>query len=349
MDIGSGTKDILLYDERKHIENCIKIVVPSPSSIYARKIIETTKLRKNLLIYGDVIGGGKFTSALLNHIKNDLSVTMSKYSAYSVRNDLNQVKEFGIKIRENNDLPEVFDGEVLELDEINLNKLKEFLMNCDEDLSDIDAIGIAIQDHGAAPFGMSNRKFRIRMMKDLLSKRNDLFNLAFDEGAIPKNFIRMNSAFKASKRILPETRVLIMDTSFAAILGCLCDPIVKKTDSLLAINFGNDHTLASIISGTKVCGVMEHHTKLLNPTKIKNLIDRFVRSKIDDGDIFNDGGHGSFYIHPLKKFEIELIAVTGPNRNLIKKTGLKYHFATPGGDMMMTGPLGLAMAAKKII
>jgi uncharacterized protein (DUF1786 family) len=347
MDIGSGTKDILLYDDKKNIENCIKIVVPSPSSIYARKVIETTKLRKNLLIYGDVIGGGKFTSALLSHIKNGLSVTMSVSSAYSVRNDLEHVKEFGIRIIENNDLPKVFDGEEIELDELDLNKLKEFLMNYGEDLSDIDAIGIAVQDHGAAPVGMSNRKFRIRKMKELLSKRNNIFNLAYIEDTIPQNFIRMNSAFKASKRILPETRVLIMDTSFAAILGCLCDPIVKKADSFLAINFGNDHTLAFIISGTEVCGIMEHHTKLLNPEKIRNLIIKFISSKIDDSDIFNDGGHGSFYLGPLKKFEIELIVVTGPNRNLIKKTGLKYHFATPGGDMMMTGPLGLVMAAKK--
>ncbi len=347
MDIGSGTKDILLYDDKKNIENCIKIVVPSPSSIYARKVIETTKLRKNLLIYGDVIGGGKFTSALLSHIKNGLSVTMSVSSAYSVRNDLEHVKEFGIRIIENNDLPKVFDGEEIKLDELDLNKLKEFLMNHGEDLSDIDAIGIAVQDHGAAPVGMSNRKFRIRKMKELLSKRNNIFNLAYIEDTIPQNFIRMNSAFKASKRILPETRVLIMDTSFAAILGCLCDPIVKKADSFLAINFGNDHTLAFIISGTEVCGIMEHHTKLLNPEKIRNLIIKFISSKIDDSDIFNDGGHGSFYLGPLKKFEIELIVVTGPNRNLIKKTGLKYHFATPGGDMMMTGPLGLVMAAKK--
>jgi uncharacterized protein (DUF1786 family) len=349
MDIGSGTKDILLYDDEKNIENCIKIVVPSPSSIYARKVIETTKLRKNLLIYGDVIGGGKFTSALLSHIKNGLSVTMDEYSAYSVRNDLEQVKEFGIRIIKTNNLPKVFDGKEIELDEIDLKKLKEFLINYDEDLSDIDAIGIAVQDHGAAPVGMSNRKFRIRKMKELLSKRNDIFDLTFIENTIPRNFIRMNSAFKASKRILTEKRVIIMDTSFAAILGCLCDPIIKKTDPFLAINFGNDHTLAFIISGTEVCGMMEHHTKLLNPEKIRNLIDRFVSSKIDDSDIFNDGGHGAFYLSPLKKFEIELIAATGPNRNLIKKTGLKYHFATPGGDMMMTGPLGLAMAAKEKI
>jgi len=41
------------------------------------------------------------------------------------------------------------------------------------------------------------------------------------------------------------------------------------------------------------------------------------------------------------------VVVTGPNRNLIKETGLDYYFASLGGDMMMTGPIGLIASAKK--
>jgi len=39
MDIGAGTSDILLYDDRKEsIENCIKMVLPSPSLVYVAKL-----------------------------------------------------------------------------------------------------------------------------------------------------------------------------------------------------------------------------------------------------------------------------------------------------------------------
>jgi len=43
---------------------------------------------------------------------------------------------------------------------------------------------------------------------------------------------------------------------------------------------------------------------------------------------------------------VGLIAATGPNRFLIEKARVKAHFATPAGDMMMTGPMGLVAAAK---
>jgi len=53
---------VLLYDdEKENVENCIKIVLPSPSQIFAAKIREATQLRQDVLIKGDIIGGGAFT------------------------------------------------------------------------------------------------------------------------------------------------------------------------------------------------------------------------------------------------------------------------------------------------
>ena len=51
LDIGAGTQDILLYDdEKKSVENCIKIVLPSPSQILAAKVREATQLCQDLYI-----------------------------------------------------------------------------------------------------------------------------------------------------------------------------------------------------------------------------------------------------------------------------------------------------------
>ena len=49
LDIGTGTEDILLYDdEKENVENGIKIVLPSPSQIFASKIREATQLRRDV-------------------------------------------------------------------------------------------------------------------------------------------------------------------------------------------------------------------------------------------------------------------------------------------------------------
>ena len=99
VDIGAGTQDILLFDSRKHrVENCIKMVLPSPSQLFALRVKEATQQRQALFIKGDIIGGGSFTSALRNHLGTGLQVFMTENSAYTVRNDLGEVQKLGIQL-----------------------------------------------------------------------------------------------------------------------------------------------------------------------------------------------------------------------------------------------------------
>ena len=349
LDIGAGTEDVLLYDDRKKsIENCIKIVLPSPSQVFAEKVRKATRLYKNIFVRGDIIGGGAFVFALRNHVENGLRVIMTENAAYTVRNDLNEVRDLGIKITTEENEFEAFKGESLTIEEVNLVKLQNFLSEFDETLSDVDVVAIAVQDHGVFPKGMSNRRFRIQKMKGLLKGNPRPENLAFTEEEIPQYFLRMKSAALVSKRQLPKAKVLLMDTSPAAILGCLVDPVVEKADPVLAVNVGNGHTMAAIISKGKIVGVMEHHTRLLNPQKIERLLVTFVDGKLSDEEVFKDNGHGLFFLaEPLGFSRIEMVAATGPNRNILAKTNLSVHFATPAGDVMMTGPMGLVEATQR--
>ncbi|MDH7501039.1 MAG: pyruvate formate-lyase activating enzyme, partial [candidate division NC10 bacterium] len=62
--------------------------------------------------------------------------------------------------------------------------------------------------------------------------------------------------------------------------------------------------------------------------------------------VFQGGGHGMFYLkRPPGLSRLALIAVTGPHREMARKTRLPCHYPAPYGDMMMTGPAGLVMAA----
>jgi uncharacterized protein (DUF1786 family) len=141
---------------------------------------------------------------------------------------------------------------------------------------------------------------------------------------------------------------MVMDTSPDAILGCLMDSAIGNSDPILVINLGNGHTMSAIISNNEIIALMEHHTGLLNPQKIEKLLKDFADGKISNNEVYNDNGHGLFYLKkPPSYSKIEKIVVTGPNRNILAKTGLPVHFATPAGDVMMSGPIGLVEAVKR--
>jgi uncharacterized protein (DUF1786 family) len=349
IDVGAGTSDILLYDDRKQsIENCIKMVLPSPSLVYAAQVREATQRGLDLYVKGNIIGGGALTSALRRHLKQGLRVLMTEYAAYAVRNLLEQVADLGIEIATDDTAVKSFDGVTLHLDEIPINTVHAFVSEFDETLMDVDVVAIAVQDHGVFPQGMSNRQFRIRKIHEVLIHDPAPESLAFLEDELPPYFLRMQAAAHSSRSQLPHAKVLLMDTAPAAVLGCLQDSAVHNLDPILAVNVGNGHTMAAIISGGHVVGVMEHHTRALTPPKIEHLLTQFGDGQLRDDDVFQDGGHGVFYLTTPPGFaHLQTIAATGPNRRILADTALPVHFAAPAGDVMMTGPIGLIHAVKQ--
>ncbi len=348
LDIGAGTEDVLLYDSRKKsIENCVKMVLPSPSQVFAAKVREATRFYKDIFVNGDIIGGGAFAFALRNHVEKGLRVVMTENAAYTIRNDLDEVRELGIEITQESP-PNNFNGETLTIEEVNLSRLEAFLCNFNETLSNADVVALAVQDHGVFPKGKSNRKFRIQKMRELLESNPRPESLAFWEDEVPSCFLRMKAAAQASRRQLPKAKVLVMDTSPAAILGCLKDTAVEEADPVLAFNVGNGHTMAAIIVGGRIVGIMEHHTRLLNPQKIEQIGVDFADGKLSDEEVFKDNGHGLFFLREPPGFtEIEKVVATGPNRGILAETKLSVYFAAPAGDVMMTGPIGLVEATKR--
>lgn len=349
IDIGAGTQDLILYDDRKiSVENCVKMVLPCASQVFAAKVREKTRLHKDIFVKGEIIGGGAFVMALKNQLEMGHRVVMTEKSAYTVRNNLDEVRKLGIETVTGVIRPNNFKGETITLEEVNFYKLQEFLLEFDETFFDIDVVAVAVQDHGVSVKGLSNRRFRIQKMKNLLNENPNPETLAFPEEKIPPCFLRMKSMALTSRKQLLKAKILLMDTAPAAILGCLKDPFVAKADPILAINLGNGHTMAAIISKGRIVGIMEHHTQLLNPQKIEWLLPAFADGKLSNEKVFREGGHGLFFLTETPSFsKIEVVAATGPNRGILAKTRLSVHYAAPGGDVMMTGPMGLIEATKR--
>jgi uncharacterized protein (DUF1786 family) len=330
IDIGAGTQDILLFDSQKKIENCISLVLPTPSKFFADKL---KTIEGHVYIHGDTIGGGSLGRAILRHIQKGYRVVMEESAAYSIRNDLDEVKSMGIEVEKK---PEADLFEELEIREVNLPLFENFFSNFGEELK-VDVIAIAIQDHGVSPKGVSDRAFRFENMERMLRKDNRPETFHFLEDSIPDHYLRMKSAVAAVKRYSP-VRVLVMDTAFSAILGCL----EETSGPSLIVNVGNGHTIAALIVEKRIEGLYEHHTHELTPEKMEHDLRLFVRGELDGKKVFKENGHGAVTLKPLPG--VFPVIVTGPNRDLFRKTSFKFIYAAPGGNTMMTGPMGLVRA-----
>jgi len=331
IDIGAGTQDILLFDSKEKIENCISLVLPTPSKFVAEKL---GKIESDVYIYGDTIGGGSLARVILRHIQKGYRVVMQESAAYSIRNDLDEVKSMGIAV---GNKPESDHFQEMDIQEIDLPMLKDFLSHFGEDFN-IDVIGVAVQDHGVSPKGVSDRAFRFENMEAMLRKDNRPEAFHFSEDSIPSHYLRMRSAVKAIRRT-SSARVVVMDTSFSAILGC----VGEAAGPSLVVNVGNGHTIAALLIGGKIEGLYEHHTHELTPKKLEQDLRLFLRGELSREKVFEENGHGVITLTPFHG-EIPVL-VTGPNRDLFKGTSFKFIYAAPGGNTMMTGPMGLVKAA----
>ncbi|MCW4048862.1 MAG: DUF1786 domain-containing protein [Candidatus Bathyarchaeota archaeon] len=340
LDIGAGTVDFLLYDDGKPLENCVKMVLPSTPRVFATRIRKSTEEGVHLFIDGYTIGGGSLASAIRNHLREGLPVYMTPRAAYSIRNDLDEVRSMGVQVVEEE--PDGFNGMSYSLDEIRLDVYEELLRDFSETLLDVDFVAITVKDHGAAPPGMSNRLFRLNKFREMLSEDNRLERFLFHEKDIPGYFLRMRSAVESSKSFLPGKEVFVMDTSSSAVNGCLGDYRVAGKNPVLAVNVGNGHTMAAVVSDGRVLGFFEHHTRSLTGDKLVGLIKKLGDGTLTHDEVFNDGGHGALILGDMPGFsEIKLVAVTGPRRGMLEGSGLDYVQAAPGGDVMMTGTIGI--------
>lgn len=347
IDIGAGTQDILLYDSNKQLENCVKLVLPSPSSLLAAEVARIAERGKDIFIDGYTIGGGALSHEIKRHMASGRRIIMTPSAAYTIRNNLDDVAAKGIEIRD--DPPRDLEMATVNLDELNLSPLRDLLASVGENSDEIRAVGVAVQDHGAYRSGESNRKTRLSQMRSRLEENSNPLSLSYLSAEVPDAFPRMVSAAKRLGEQLPSKQILIMDTAPAAVAGCLTDKHVSEMadGNLLLINAGNGHTLACILRRGGIIALLEHHTRQLEAGSFARYLEAFCAGDAKDDDAYMASGHGLFYLEePPGTGNLDLIAITGPNRDLLEGTALDFYYPSPGGDMMMTGPMGLVEAVK---
>ncbi|MCK8824065.1 DUF1786 domain-containing protein [Fuchsiella alkaliacetigena] len=333
IDVGAGTQDILLYEAGQPIENCVKLVLPSPTVIKAAEIKEATEQGQDLFISGRLMGGGANKKAIQKHLEAGYQVYAQANAAKTIKDNLELVRELGVEIVEE---PPAGDYREVSFGDVDLELLADSLAGFGVELP--DEYALAVQDHGEN-LGGSDRQFRFEHWQSFVEGGGELAELSYLE--IPDYLTRM----KAAQSLAPGA--LLMDTGAAAIRGALCDPQVaaQQEQGVVVVNIGNLHTLGILVKGNRVRGLFEHHTSLMTSEKLVDYINRLQSKELSNQEVYADRGHGAYIDPELTEQDFGLVAVTGPNRHLAAELG--YYLAVPCGDMMLSGCFGLVAAAKE--
>jgi uncharacterized protein (DUF1786 family) len=351
VDIGTGTQDIFLYNSQVDLENGYKMVLPSPSMIVRGKLRRATQLQQPVLLAGVTMGGGPSSWAVEAHLRAGLPVYALPDAARTIHDDLEKIQAMGIRLVSEDEarrLPEIVQR--IELRDFDFPLIAHTLEQFGVSLDQLAAVAVAVFDHGEAPRGVSDRRFRFDYLDQRIRQENRLSAFAYLQQDIPPSMTRLHAVAR-SARGLPVPLV-VMDTAPAAVLGATLDPRVASQPGILVTNIGNFHTLAFRLGPAGIEGVFEHHTGEIDLPRLEALLRSLADGTLQNEEVYNQQGHGALiYSHApldLNSGEITL-AVTGPRRSLLKGSGLRPYFVAPFGDMMITGCFGLLAATADVI
>ena len=348
IDVGTGTQDILLFDGDQELENCVKMVMPSPTAVVASRIRDATRRGQPILLDGVTMGGGPSHWAAMDHLRAGYAVYATATAARTFDDDLESVARMGITVISEDETRRRHGVQRITLADLWVDAVRASLRSFGAP-DHFDALAVAVFDHGAAPPGYSDRVFRF----DYLAKRvretgkatSDLAGalaaFAYFGEEVPAEMTRLRAVARSANNGHP---LLLMDTAPAAVLGALEDPLVTRQREVIVANVGNFHCLAFRLEAGRIAGLFEHHTGELTPEELETYLRKLIDGTITNQEVFDDMGHGALMFEPPRRLETPFLAITGPRRSLLRDSPLKPYLAVPHGDMMLAGCFGLLRA-----
>jgi uncharacterized protein (DUF1786 family) len=361
IDVGTGTQDMLLFESDKTIENCFQLIMPSPTVIMAGRITRATTSGQRLVLTGCTMGGGPCAWAARDHALAGFPVFATPDAARTFDDDLSMVEQMGVHVVDEQEaarLAAQTDIVHLDLKDFDAAAIITALQAFDVDPA-VDALAIAVFDHGAAPPGVSDRLFRFNYIAETVRRRPEPAAFAYLRETLPADLTRLQAVAQSAadyQRLASSAGhvpnestqqplpLLLMDTGSAAVLGTLDDPRVKQEREAVLVNIGNFHTLAFHLLDGQITGLFEHHTGLLEQAKLEGLLLKLAAGTLTNEEIFDDSGHGALVLTRQHSNGFPFLTVTGPRREMLRGSALHPYEAVPHGDMMLAGCFGLLRA-----
>ncbi len=354
VDVGTGTQDILLFDSSGPVENSVKLVMPSATSIAAGRIRRATEAGRAVLLTGSIQGGGPCHWALEDHLRARHAAYATPNAARTFDDDLTRVEAMGVRIVSDDEAAALRGVERIELRDLDLAAIRTALAAFDVPGA-FDGLALGCLDHGNSPPDYSDRLFRFDHLRRVVERENDLRAFAYLPDELPDYLTRARTLVDS---VRGEAPTAFLDTGAAAALGALQDERVAAEDEQLVLNLGNMHALAFHLRGTRIVSLYEHHTGEMATEQIEDFTERLLTGTLAHEEVFGSKGHGVFYAerpsppNPLSRERARgdshdgrpLVAVTGPQRGRLRGSRLQPYFATPHGDMMISGCFGLVEA-----
>ncbi|MGE3267455.1 MAG: DUF1786 domain-containing protein [Chloroflexota bacterium] len=340
IDVGTGTQDILLFDSEQQLENCVKMVMPSPTLVVSQQIRALTETGTPLLLDGVTMGGGPSHWAAMDHLRAGHPVYATPDAARTFDDDLDGVAKMGITVVSEDEAAGLRGVERVTLRDLWVDAVQTSLRAFGAN-DHFDALAVAVFDHGAAPPGYSDRTFRFEYLAEQVRQSADLTVFSFLKDAIPAGLTRLQAVAASLDAAYP---LLVMDTAPAAVLGALEDPAVSSQPDAIVANVGNFHCLAFRLESGRIAGLFEHHTGELTQDELETFLDKLIAGTITNQEVFDDMGHGALMFQPPGALADPFLAITGPRRGLLSGSRLRPYLAVPHGDMMLAGCFGLLRA-----
>ncbi len=347
VDVGMGTSDILLHDDSRRGENQTHLVVPSATRVVAAEIRAATRRGLPVVMRGRLMGGGPSSSAMDAHVTEGLAFYAEPDAARTFSDDLSEVVSMGVVLvgEDEADSLAAAGAVVVRSGDVRLDDLVRALALLGE-TEPVDGLGVAVQDHGEAPSGVSDRVFRFEKLVESFERSRRLADQFYALGSIPTYFTRLQAAGQCMAEGSGDPAVVgsadavpivVGDTGPAALLGAA----LTNEAPCVVVNYGNGHTLMAVVRDGRIDGLFEHHTGRLDRASMATYVTEFLAGKLESATVLADGGHGVLPVSAAVEPGSLDVLVTGPNRARFAGVTQREVETSIHGDMMITGCYGL--------
>ena len=142
IDVGTGTQDVLLFDAEREVENCLRLILPSPTILVAGRIRAASAGRRAIVLTGDTMGGGPSAWAARDHAQAGLPIAATADAARTFDDDLAAVGALGVRIVDAGEAEHLLahGAEHIALRDLWLDELAAAFARFDVDLAAVDAL-----------------------------------------------------------------------------------------------------------------------------------------------------------------------------------------------------------------